>query len=88
MSTLTGYEPRRDYGSRWNRFLFNGEKERYEIWETRFFGHLQSLDLKDAILGANLTGDNEDNERNEEAYADLIILRWQNLVINNKRNCR
>ena len=36
------------------------------IWHTKFFGHLQLLDLKDAILGIYLTDGDENNERNEE----------------------
>ena len=38
----------------------------------KFLDHLRSLSLKDAILGVNLTEEDEDNERNEEAYAELI----------------
>ena len=36
---------------------FDGDEERYEIWETKFLGHLQSLSLKDAIFGANLSAE-------------------------------
>ena len=70
MSSLTDYEHRGDDGSHWTRLLFDGDEEKYEIYETKFLGHLRSLGLKDAILGANLT--REDNERNEEAYAELV----------------
>ena len=56
----------------WNRLLFDREEERYEIWETKFLGNLRSIGLKDAILGVDPTGKDEDNARNEEAYAELI----------------
>ena len=69
MPNLTGCGPRRDNGSCLNRLLFDRDEERYEIWETKFLGHLRSLGLKDAILGVNIT---RDNERNEEAYAKLL----------------
>ena len=38
----------------------------------KFLGYLQTLGLKDAILGKNLNGDKTDTERNEEAYNELI----------------
>ena len=34
--------------------------------------NLHTLSLKDAILGKNLSGDETDTERNEEAYNELI----------------
>ena len=48
-----------------------GDKEKYEIWETKFLDRLRSLGLKD-ILDVNLIGDEGDNQRNEEAYAELV----------------
>ena len=73
MATSTGYEPcRRDNGSRWSRLLFDGDVTKYEIWETKFFGYLHTLGLKDALLVKNLNGDETDTERNEEAYNELI----------------
>ena len=73
MATLTGYRPsRRDNGSRWSRLLFDGDETKYEIWETKFLGYLDTLSLKDAILGKNLNGDETYTERNEEAYNELI----------------
>ena len=38
----------------------------------KFLGYLHTLTLKDAILGKNLSGDETDMERNEEAYNELI----------------
>ena len=72
MLTLTGYGPSRDNGSRWSRVLFDGDERKYEIWETKFLGPLWSIGLKDAILGVNLTGNEGDDERNEEAYTELV----------------
>ena len=73
MAISTGYGPsRRDNGSRWSRLLFDGDETKYEIWETKLLGYLHTLNLKDAILGKNLNGDETDTERNEEAYNELI----------------
>ena len=68
MATSTGYGPsRRDYGSQWSRLLFDGDESKYEIWETKFLAYLHTLSL-----GKNLSGDETDTERNEEAYNELI----------------
>ena len=72
MLTLTGYGPRRDNGSCWSRHLFDGDEERFEIWETKSLGHLRSLGLKDVMLGVKLTGDEENDEKNEYVYAELV----------------
>ena len=73
MAISTGYGPsRRDNGSRWSRLLFDGDKTKFEIWETKFLGYLHMLGLKDAILGKNLNGDETDTESNEEEYNELI----------------
>ena len=73
MATSTGYGlSRRDNGSRWSRLLFDRDETKHEIWETKFLGYLHTLDLKGAILGKNLCGDETDTERNEEAYNELI----------------
>ena len=73
MAISTGYGPsRRDNGSRWSRFLFDRDETKYEIWETKFLAYLHTSGLKDAILGKNLSGDETDTKRNEEAYNELI----------------
>ena len=73
MATSTGYGPsRRDNRSWWSRLLFDGDETKYEIWETKFLGYLHTLGLKDAILGKNLSGDETDTVRNEEAYNELV----------------
>lgn len=54
MATFTGCGPRRDAGNLWQclRLCFNGDENEYEIWETKFLGHLRMLGLKDTILGS------------------------------------
>lgn len=62
--------------SRWSRLLFDGEEKNYELWETKFLGHMRLQGLKDTILREPVTGDEEeyddDEGKNEEAYAELI----------------
>ena len=47
-------------------------RPKYEIWETKFFGYVRTLGLKDAILVKNLNEDRTDTERNVEVFAELI----------------
>ena len=54
------------------RYIFDGDETKYEIWEIKFLAYLHTLGLKDTILGKNLSGDETDTERNEEAYNELI----------------
>ena len=50
--------------------FIDGDAAKCEIGETKFLGYLRLLDT---ILGVNLTGDEDDhNEKNEEAYAELV----------------
>ncbi len=46
--------------------------EKYKIWEAKFLGYLRSLSIKGVLLGVKLTGDEEDNERNDEVEAELV----------------
>lgn len=68
--TLTGYEPRRANatGGRWQRLVFDGDENNYELWEVKFLGHLRIMGLKETILS---TGE-VNGEKNEECYAELI----------------
>ena len=61
MATSTGYGP--------SRLQFDGEEKNYEIFETRFMGHLHRLKLK-----VELKKDDEevDPAKNEDIYAELI----------------
>lgn len=74
MAAPTGYGPRKELGNRWHRLCFDGDERNYELWETKFLGHLRLLGLKAAILKDpdENTDDEEDSEKNEEAYAELI----------------
>ena len=65
----TGYGPRRDTRvGRWQRLVFNGDENNFELWEVKFLGHMGMLGLKDTILST----DDPDPEKNEECYAELI----------------
>lgn len=80
MAAPTGYGPRHhDVGSRWSRLCFNGDERNYELWETKFLGHLRLLGLKDTILNEPASDDEEDEgnieddiKKNEEVYAEMI----------------
>ncbi len=75
MAASTGYGPRREAGSRWNRLCFDGDEKNYELWETKFLGHMRLQGLKDTVISEPPTRGDEDEEaanRNEEAYAELI----------------
>lgn len=64
----TGYGPRHRTGGRWDRLVFNGDENNYELWEVKFLAYLRTLGLKDTILS---TAD-PDEEKNAECYAELI----------------
>ena len=68
METSTGYGP-----SRYSRLYFNGESEKYDIWEEKFLGYLKLKKLKEVVTSKEtLTA--EQKSKNEEAYAELIQL--------------
>lgn len=59
------------------QLLFDGSEERYDLWETRFLGHLHILKLKETILTPFNGGDDEraeDRRKNADCYAELIRL--------------
>ncbi|KAK7890932.1 hypothetical protein WMY93_022895 [Mugilogobius chulae] len=58
--------------SRWGRLVFDGDERGYELWETKFLGHLCLQGLKDTILKTPGPDDEGDEEKNAEAYAELI----------------
>ncbi|KAL3970576.1 acetylserotonin O-methyltransferase [Sarotherodon galilaeus] len=75
MEPATGYGPRRDVGSRWNRLCFDGDERNYELWETKFLGYLRLLGLRATILDEPGESDEDDkdlDDKNEVAYAELI----------------
>lgn len=55
----------------WARLVFDGDEKNYELWEAKFLGHLHLQGLKDTILNEPDEA-NEDDEKNAEAYAELI----------------
>uniref|UniRef100_A0A1A8B2B7 Retrovirus-related Pol poly from transposon TNT 1-94 n=1 Tax=Nothobranchius furzeri TaxID=105023 RepID=A0A1A8B2B7_NOTFU len=60
-------------GSRWARLAFDGDEQKYELWETKFLGHLRLQGLKDTILSTDEgEADSDDENKNAEAYAELI----------------
>ena len=64
----TGYGP-----SRWGRLCFDGDEQKYEMWETRFLGYMRMKNLKSIILPASVDTQ-VDPAKNEEAFAELIQL--------------
>lgn len=76
MAASTGYGPSREVSNRWSRLYFDGDEKNYELWETKFLGHLCLRGLKGAILSETpergSDEEDEDADKNEEAYAELI----------------
>ncbi|KAJ7985239.1 hypothetical protein DPEC_G00350020 [Dallia pectoralis] len=77
MSNTTGYGP--SHGSqRWFRLLFDGDEKNYELWETRFLAHMELRCLRKVITeDPQIAEENEaalaeDEEKNREAYAELV----------------
>lgn len=58
--------------SRWSRLIFDGDEKNYELWETKFLGHLCLQGLKETILNEPSDEDEGDTAKNAEAYAELI----------------
>lgn len=60
------------------QLLFDGSEDKYDLWETRFLGHLHILKLKDTILkepsGGNEEQQTEARKKNADCYAELIRL--------------
>ena len=60
------------------QLVFDGSEEKYDLWETRFLGHLHILKLRETILH-EFTGDDAeqreaDARKNADCYAELIRL--------------
>ena len=67
--SLTGYGPRSS--AKIQRLVFDGDESKYQLWEARFLGYLQTLKLKKTILPSE---EEPDEGKNEECYAELIQL--------------
>ena len=56
------------------QLLFDGSEDKYDLWETRFLGHLHILKLKDIILkgpsGSNEEQQTEARKKNADCYAE------------------
>lgn len=52
-----------------SRLAFDRDGKNYELWETKFLGHLYLQELKETILSESFE---EDTVKNAEAYAELI----------------
>ena len=57
---LSGYGPR-------IRLLFDGNGERYELWEIKFMGHLRIRKLLEVV-----DADEPDENKNAEVFAELV----------------
>lgn len=57
----------------WFRLVFDGDEKNYELWETKFVGHLCLQGLRDIILKqpTNMEGE-EETPKNAAVYAELI----------------
>lgn len=63
----------RSSSSRWSRLVFDGDEKNYELWETKFLGHLRLQGLRNTILEEPDEDDkDEDEAKNADAYAELI----------------
>ena len=67
----TGYGPPTSTSARWHKLQFDGDADKYELWEAKFLGHMSLLNLKTAILPP-ATGEAEDAVKNERCYSELI----------------
>ena len=64
----TGYGPR-------NRLYFDGDDEKYELWEIKFLSYLRLQNLHKALEAPdpNADGDNgEDEDKNKKIFAELV----------------
>ncbi len=86
MTATTGYGPRT------SRPFFYGNDDRYELWETRFVGHLRHQKLHSTILSPDESGvatADLNAEKNAEAFAELSLCidnRSLSLVLRDAKN--
>src|ERR1700755_2234301 len=59
----TGYWPRRLY--------FDGDVEKYELWEVKFLGHLRLQNLLHVINDSTADADGDDNAK---VFAELVLV--------------
>ena len=86
MITSTGYGPRS------GRLYFSENEQGYELWETKFLGHMRLQKLHDSILPpaeGELAQDKLSDDKNAEAYAELRLSlddRSLSLIIRDAKN--
>ena len=61
-----GYGPRT---GRWDNFVFDGDEQRYEMWEVKMLAYMNLRKLKKTILAS---ANPPDPEKNEEGFSELI----------------
>ena len=61
----TGYGPR-------SRLLFDGDEEKYELWEVKFMGYMHLQKLDDVIEGEDEAEIGDFAERNAIVLAELV----------------
>lgn len=63
----TGYGPR-------HRLLFDGDEDKYELWEVKFLGHMRLQKLHDVIVkpAGEQEGQEPSPEKLSEAFAQLV----------------
>lgn len=70
MTNSTGYGPST---ARYNRLLFNGSDEQYELWEVKFLGYMRLQKLHEVIAPTATDDEAEvDGEKNALAFAELV----------------
>ena len=70
-STSTGYGPSTPSG-KWHKLQFDGDADKYELWEAKFLGHMSQMNLKTSILPASDPNETVDLVKNEKCYSELI----------------
>ena len=63
-NSLTGYGP----SNQWQNLTFDGDKRKFELWETKILGYMKLKKLKDVLVSTNQPS----AEKNEQAFAELI----------------
>ena len=69
-ATSTGYGP--PTSGRWQNLQFHGDERRYEQWEVKFMGYMRLKKLKSTIDPSSTTQLADHDDKNEEAFAELI----------------
>ncbi|RUS76436.1 hypothetical protein EGW08_015805 [Elysia chlorotica] len=60
------------YGPRTHRLLFDGDENKYQLWEVKFLGYMRRQKLHKTITNDPNPSDTEDEEKNAEAFAQLV----------------